>query len=64
MFVHISTGSSSNSNLTNYRVLLEHIGMYALSRSAHEKADVFHAMLVTVGISIGARADLVLILTH
>ncbi|RFU29581.1 hypothetical protein B7463_g6767, partial [Scytalidium lignicola] len=29
-------------------VLLEHIGFYALSRSAHEKADVFHAMLVTL----------------
>ncbi|KFY64612.1 hypothetical protein V496_03149 [Pseudogymnoascus sp. VKM F-4515 (FW-2607)] len=29
-------------------VLLEHIGFYALSRSAHEKADVFHAMVVTL----------------
>ncbi|KAH8799764.1 fungal-specific transcription factor domain-containing protein [Xylogone sp. PMI_703] len=29
-------------------VVLEHIGFYALSRSAHEKADVFHAMLVTL----------------
>lgn len=37
-------------DLINHRVLLEHIGMYALSRSAHEKADVFHAMLVTVRI--------------
>lgn len=36
--------------LTCYRVLLEHIGFYALSRSAHEKADVFHAMVVTVRI--------------
>ncbi|KAG0649311.1 Nicotinate catabolism cluster-specific transcription factor [Hyphodiscus hymeniophilus] len=34
--------------LTKYRVLLEHVGFYALSRSAHEKADVFHAMLVTL----------------
>ncbi|KFY48609.1 hypothetical protein V495_01190 [Pseudogymnoascus sp. VKM F-4514 (FW-929)] len=29
-------------------VLLEHIGFYALSRPAHEKADVFHAMVVTL----------------
>ena len=33
-------------------MLLEHIGFYALSRSAHEKADVFHAMLVTVSLFI------------
>lgn len=36
--------------LTGYRVLIEHIGFYALSRSAHEKADVFHAMVITVSI--------------
>ncbi|KFY33449.1 hypothetical protein V494_07621 [Pseudogymnoascus sp. VKM F-4513 (FW-928)] len=29
-------------------VLLEHIGFYALSRPAHEKADVFHAMVITL----------------
>ncbi|KFY06445.1 hypothetical protein V491_08624, partial [Pseudogymnoascus sp. VKM F-3775] len=29
-------------------VLIEHIGFYALSRSAHEKADVFHAMVITL----------------
>jgi hypothetical protein len=34
--------------LIDPRVLVEHIGFYALSRSAHERADVFHAMLVTV----------------
>jgi hypothetical protein len=35
----------------NSRVVIEHIGLYALSRLTHEMADVVHGMIVTVSIS-------------
>jgi len=35
-------------NLIVNRVLIEHIGFYALSRFDHEMADVAHSMIVTV----------------
>jgi hypothetical protein len=36
--------------LIDYRVVIEHVGFYALSRLDHEMADVVHGMIVTVSL--------------
>jgi hypothetical protein len=34
------------------RVVIEHVGLYALSRLTHEMADIVHGMIVTVSVSL------------
>jgi hypothetical protein len=38
-------------DLINSRVVIEHVGLYALSRLTHEMADIVHGMIVTVSVN-------------